>query len=200
MKDSHTNLNQVFICYRRQGSSWVAGRIYDSLIRKFGRDAVFKDIDSIPLGINFREHIESAVRQCSVFLVIIYDDWMGEGGEPGSRRIDDNSDYVRIEIESALRRHIPVIPLLIENTAMPPANGLPPPLTELALRHGMKINNDPHFHMDMDRLINRLEPYLQFKKDDLLILRRLTKRAIIFLACLLAVITIATVIILFKSK
>jgi hypothetical protein len=191
MNKAHRKLNQVFICYRREGSSWVAGRIYDSLARKFGRNVVFKDIDSIPLGINFREHIESAVRQCSVFLVIVYDKWMGENLEIGTRRIEDKNDFVRVEIEVALQRHIPVIPLLIENTVMPSAENLPESLKELASRNGMRVNNDPYFHMDMDRLINRLEPSLQFQKGDTKTLKRLTKWALVFLVTLLSIIAIA---------
>lgn len=175
-------LNQVFICYRREGSSWVAGRIYDSLVRKFGRDAVFRDIDSIPLGINFKEHIQSVVQQCSVFLVVINHGWMGERVDQGERRIDDPNDFIRIEIESALQRKIPVIPLLIEGTTIPLAESLPSTLKELRHRNGMRINIDPHFHMDMERLINRLEPDLQFKKTDLLLLRRLAKWTLVFIA------------------
>ncbi len=184
MSRSHRQLNQVFLCYRREGSSWVAGRIYDSLVRKFGRPAIFKDVDSIPLGINFREHIESAVQQCSVFLVIIYDGWTGKRIGSEARRIDDPDDFVRIEIESALRRQIPVIPLLIDNTSKT-LESLPSTLSELRHRNGMRINNDLSFHMDMDLLINRLEPHLQFKKGDVLILGKLAKWAVILIVCLI---------------
>jgi hypothetical protein len=194
MRFRQRKLNQVFICYRREGSSWVAGRIYDSLVRKFGRDAVFKDIDSIPLGINFREHIESAVQQCSVFLVVIYNGWMGERVDQGTRRIDDPNDFIRIEIEAVLQRQIPVIPLLIEDTSITSADSLPSPLNELGHRNGMRINNDPQFHMDMDRLINRLEPHLQFKKTDLVTLRRLAKWMVVFIVLLL----VLGVIIIFR--
>jgi hypothetical protein len=155
MSSSKRKLNQVFICYRREGSSWVAGRIYDSLVRKFGKPSIFKDVDSIPLGINFRDHIESAVQQCSVFLIVIYDGWMGDKSGQ-ERRIDDPNDFLRIEIEFALQRQIPIIPLNIENALIASAENLPATLDELRHRNGMRINNDPSFHMDMGRLINRL--------------------------------------------
>ena len=184
-------LNQVFICYRRENSSWVAGRIYDRLSQKFGRDVIFKDIDSIPLGINFKQHIESVVQQCSVVLVIVYHRWMGESAESGKSRIDDPNDFVRIEIESALSREIPIIPLFIEDAVIPSENDLPETMKGLVARHGMKVNNDPYFHRDMDRLINHLEPILQFKKSDLATLKKLRKFATIFFGSLTLILLIA---------
>ena len=173
----------------------MASRIYDRLVQKFGRDIIFKDIDSIPLGINFKQYIESVVQQCSVLLVVIHHKWIGESVEPGKSRINDPNDFVRIEIEPALKREIPVIPLFIEDAVIPIEN-LPETLKELAARNGMKVNNDPYFHMDMDRLINHLEPILQFKKSDLASLKTLMKLAVIFLASLVIVLLIATVRIL----
>ncbi len=78
---------RIFLSYRRQDSIGVAGRIYDRLRAHFGNDAVFMDIDSIPFGEDFREHINAAVGQCDVVLAVIGTKWAGETG--AQRRIDD---------------------------------------------------------------------------------------------------------------
>ncbi len=66
----------VFISYRRDDSADITGRIYDRLLQRFARDVVFKDVDSIPLGIDFRQHLESALSQCRVLIAVIGDEWI----------------------------------------------------------------------------------------------------------------------------
>ena len=77
------------------------------------------DVDSIPFGVDFRRQLEAAVAQCNVLLAIIGDNWLTSDPQANTRRIDDLADYVRIEIESALRRDIPVIPVLVGSAARP---------------------------------------------------------------------------------
>ncbi len=76
------------------------------------------------------------------------------------RRLDDPADFVRIEIESALERSIPVIPILVREATMPRPDDLPESLRELVFRSGLQIRPDPDFHRDMDRLINALSGLL----------------------------------------
>lgn len=152
--------DQIFICYRRDDSGATTGRIYDRLVQSFGKQTVFKDVDSIPLGINFQQHIESIIQKCSVVLVVIGDRWMEQTAAADQRRIDDARDHVRIEIEAALARDIPVVPLLVQGALMPAEETLPASVQELAQRNGTSVNNDPYFHTDMDRLIQSLKGYL----------------------------------------
>lgn len=147
---------RIFISYRRSDSADVTGRIGDRLVQRFGREATFKDVDSIPLGIDFRHHLDSVVGQCDVLLAVIGDDWLGVTNTDGQRRLDDPHDYVRYEIESALERGILVVPLLVEGTPMPKAETLPATLKDLAYRNALSIRPDPDFHVDMDRLIEEL--------------------------------------------
>jgi hypothetical protein len=150
----------VFISYRRDDSADIAGRIYDRLIQRFSKDIVFKDVDSIPLGIDFRQHLESALSQCRILLAIMGDEWRGGQGVDGKRRIDDPRDHVRLELEVALGRNIPVIPILVRNASIPAEEELPPSLKSLAYRNGIQVRPDPDFHGDMDRLIKGIEPHL----------------------------------------
>ena len=147
----------VFICYRRADSENVAGRIYDKLVQHYGKEPIFKDVDSIPLGIDFRTFLDEKVGQCKVLLVVIGDQWVTITDNNGNRRLDDIRDFVRIEIESALRRNIPVIPLLVRRATMPLEEQLPTEIKGLAFRNGIQIRPDPDFHNDMERLISALD-------------------------------------------
>ena len=129
----------VFISYRRKDSHYIADRIYDWLDREFGRDNVFKDVDAIPLGRDFRKSLQDAITRCDVLLAIIGPRWLGETDESGRRRVDDPGDWVRIEIETALERDIPVIPLLVDGASFPRGEDLPPSLEGLVYRHGMPV-------------------------------------------------------------
>jgi hypothetical protein len=153
----------IFISYRRQDSSDVTGRIYDRLVQQFGKEAIFKDVDSIPLGVDFRGILDKAVGQCNLLLAVIGRQWLSSQNESGARRLDDPRDFVRIEIEAALRRDIPVIPLLVQGTGAPGENDLPPSLQALVYRNAIPIRPDPDFHHDVDRLIKGIE--LHFKNN-----------------------------------
>jgi hypothetical protein len=151
----------IFISYRREDSKDIVGRIYDRLEAYFGREKVFLDIDKIPLGADFRERITHAVGQCGVLLVIIGEHWLevrhGEGANQGQRRLDDPSDFVRIEIEAALTRDIPVIPVLVSGAKMPGEQQLPEGLKELAYRNAAEVGSGRDFHDHVDRLVRAIK-------------------------------------------
>jgi hypothetical protein len=153
-------IGNLFVSYRRSDSADITGRIYDRLVGVFGRKPVFKDVDSIPLGTDFKEFLGKQVSNCSVLLAIIGDRWLDARGLGGMRRLDDPDDFVRLEIESALERGIPVIPLLVRGAHMPEEEDLPPSLRKLVYKNGIPIRPDPDFHNDMDRLISALEKYM----------------------------------------
>ena len=155
---------KIFISYRRDDSGDIAGRIRDRLVDEFGSDSVYMDIDSIPIGVDFRKHIDAAVRQCDVLLVVIGTEWLNASDPNGVRRLDDPADFVRLEIEAALRREVPVIPLLVRGSPMPGAASLPPPLQPLAYRQGVPIRRDPDFHPDVTRLIAGIKDHREARE------------------------------------
>jgi hypothetical protein len=142
----------IAISYRRQDSSPVAGRLYDRLQAEFGKGSVFMDFDSIPYGVDFREHIKQTLKRAKVVVAIIGPEWSG-GKELSIRRIDDPTDFVRLEVASALENGIPIIPVLVNNTPMPEAKNLPPELEGLAFRNGLALDTGIDFHHHADRLI-----------------------------------------------
>jgi formylglycine-generating enzyme required for sulfatase activity len=154
-------MSKLFISYRRDDTAEVCGRMDDRLAPRFGRANVFKDVDSIPLGSDFRAILRDKVDECAAMLVVIGRRWVEMADEHGRRRLENPGDFVRIEVEAALARGIPVIPVLVQGAAVPREDQLPASLAPLAYRHGIEVRGDPHFHRDLDQLIERLAPLLQ---------------------------------------
>jgi TIR domain len=117
--------SKIFISYRRDDSAGHAGRVHDRLEREFGRDLLFMDVDAIPFGADFVKVLSAEVEKCDVLLAVIGPNWLDAKGEDGNRRLDSENDFVRIEIAAALKRDIPVIPILLEGTRIPKAERLP---------------------------------------------------------------------------
>jgi TIR domain len=150
---------KIFICYRRDESAAAAGRVHDRLEREFHRDLLFMDVDTIQLGENFVHVLRAAVGQCDVLLAVMGPNWLNAIDEEGKRRLDNPSDYVRIEIAAALQRHIPVIPILLDGAIIPKAAALPKDLEELPHRAALDVRH-ASFQGDMDRLIQALKKRL----------------------------------------
>ena len=149
----------VFISYRRQESSGMAGRLYDRLVARFGDDQVFMDVDTIALGVDFTEVIAQAVSNCTVLLAVIGPGWLTATDDEGQRRLEDPDDIVRVEIQAALERDIRVIPILVEGAVMPRRQQLPEELAGLALRNAHSLRHES-FRPDADRLLAAIEPIL----------------------------------------
>lgn len=148
---------KIFLSYRRSDSNDVTGRIYDRLEDAFGREMIFKDVDSIPLGVNFADFLKTTLDECNVVLAIIGPTWLSCTDSQGYRRLDDPGDFVRLEVETALKRKVRVIPLLVSGASMPGDEELPNSLKSLIFQNAMSVRPDPDFHRDMDRLINQLQ-------------------------------------------
>lgn len=147
---------KLFISYRRDDSAGHTGRVHDRLQREFGPDLLFMDVDSIPLGVNFSNVIGDEVAKCNTLLAVIGPGWLDARDEKGNRRLENPDDFVRIEIGTALKRGIRVIPILLEGTRVPKADQLPDDLKELALRNGLDVRH-ASFPEDMERLIRGLK-------------------------------------------
>ncbi|MBY0568840.1 MAG: toll/interleukin-1 receptor domain-containing protein [Hyphomonadaceae bacterium] len=135
----------------------MAGRIYDALEKRFGRDRLFKDVDNLRPGAEFGEHIKALLPRCRVALILIGPNWVNAVDEEGRRRLDDPHDWVRVEIEIALAASgLDVVPVLVNGASMPRANELPESLHPLLRRHAASIRPDPDFRDDIDRLATAL--------------------------------------------
>jgi TIR domain len=147
----------IFVCYRRIDSADAVDRIYEVLERGLSRRGLFRDIDSMPYGIDFPSYIAQTLETCSVVLVVIGPAWLDARSENGSRRLDDPRDHVRLEIATALRvKGLRVIPVLVRNASMPTAEQLPDNIQELAGCSGLSVRPGVDFRNDMSRLVKHL--------------------------------------------
>jgi hypothetical protein len=148
---------RVFISYRREETAYAAGWLYDRLADHFGRDQIFKDVDSIQLGDDFVEVINAAVSACDVLLALIGDRWLTISDERGRIRLEDPNDFVRLEIEAAVSRDIRVIPVLVDGARMPRTDELPPGLAKLGRRQALELSA---IDFDTGRLLKVLDSTL----------------------------------------
>lgn len=154
-------MGKIFVSYRREDSADTTGRLCDRLAERFGAKTIFKDVDSIPIGSDYRAVLRQAVEESNVVLVIVGRQWLQLTDASGQRRLDDPRDFVRIEVEAALARNVPVVPILVQQAMMPSENDLPSSMSEFVYRHGLDIRSDPHFNGDVRQLIDQLVPLME---------------------------------------
>jgi WD40 repeat protein len=145
----------IFISYRRDESGY-AGRLFDRLIARFGRDQVFMDIDMLKPGEDFVDVLQRTVTACDTLIAIIGRQWLTAADGKGLRRLENPDDFVRLEIVTALEAGIRVIPALVGGAQMPPSASLPDPLKTLSRRHAITLS-DTGFHAAVQKLIETLE-------------------------------------------
>jgi hypothetical protein len=146
----------LFVSYRREDTSGHAGRLYDRLADRFGREQVFRDVDEISYGDDFVDTIDEAVGSCKALIAIIGPDWLNIQDRHGHRRLDDPNDFVRIELESALTRGIPIFPVLVRGAEMPDASELPEDLSRLARRQALEVS-ETRYEYDVGQLLAVLQ-------------------------------------------
>ena len=154
----------IFISYRRDDSEGEAGRLFDDLTRAFGNDAVFMDVVGIKPGVDFRKAIEDNVASCGVLLAIVGPAWASIIGADGKRRLEDPNDFVALEIASALRREVPVIPVLVHDAKMPSGDLLPESLKSFAFRNSVELSH-ARWNSDVALLEEALKAYVKPARD-----------------------------------
>jgi len=152
-------MRAIFISYRRDDSEGQSGRLYDDLVRHFGDGAVFMDVVGIEPGRDFRKVIDKNVACCGVLLAVIGPSWLDAKDETGQRRLDNPMDFVRLETAAALKRDIPVVPVLVRGARMPRSEQLPDDLKELAYRNGLELTH-ARWDSDIEVLIKALQRHV----------------------------------------
>lgn len=151
--------NPIFISYRRDDTEGEAGRLFDDLTREFGANSVFMDVAGIRPGVDFVQAIEQNVADCGVLLAIIGPTWTTITGASGQRRLDDPNDFVVLEIASALKREVPVIPVLVHGARMPSQDQLPESLKSFSHRNSVELSH-ARWPSDVKLLIDALNSYV----------------------------------------
>ncbi len=145
----------VFVSYRRQDAEVFAGRLYDTLVQEFGEDRVFMDVDTLKPGDDYIKAIERKLRHIDVFLAVIGNQWVTVKDERGSPRLADERDLLRLEVATALKRSIRVIPVLVGGATMPPVSDLPADIANVSRLHAFELTS-ARFRADVQLLVNTL--------------------------------------------
>jgi len=149
-------MSGIFISYRREDSAPYAGRLYDRLCARFGAARVFMDVDDIPPGADFAAHIGMRVAVCDALIAVIGKDWLTVRNGNGQLRLTEPNDFVGLEVASALRRGILVIPALVDGAVMPKPEELRDDLRDLASKNAVALQ-DHDFQRDVEIVIQALE-------------------------------------------
>lgn len=157
-------MRAIFISYRRNDAEGEAGRLFDDLVREFGEQSVFMDVSTLEAGRDFRKAIDESVGSCGVLLSMIGTSWLDAKNEAMERRLDDPADFVRLETASALKRDIPVIPVLVRGAKMPIAGQLPDDLKDLAYRNAVELTH-ARWNSDVQLLVKALRPFVSTKGE-----------------------------------
>jgi hypothetical protein len=149
-------MSTVFICYRRETAAAEARNLFNDLVAQLGKNSVFMDVDSIALGRDFRNVLQETLASCDLMLVLIGRNWADVKDEGGRTRLGDPGDFVRLEIEAALKRDIVVTPVLVQGALMPDADQLPTEIKDLAYRNGFELSHN-RWESDVREMIKRLD-------------------------------------------
>ncbi len=155
---------RICLSYRRADSGAITGRIFDRLVAHFGADLVFMDIDNIPVGIDFREHIDKVLGVGAILVAVIGRQWLGPMAD-GHFRIFSATDPVRVEIQTALQRKMLMIPVLIDGATMPTDAELPNEIKEFSFRNAIEIDSGRDFGVHVGRLIRAAEQMINSGRD-----------------------------------
>ena len=142
-------MSKIFLSYRRDDSRSVTGRIYDRLTQQLPEVQMFKDVESIPAGENFVEFSNLEIAKSELFIPIIGKSWASSL----MARQNEVNDYVRIEIEEALKLKIPILPVYVEGAIGPKPEELPPSIRAISFINALQVRPDPDFNHDMEGLI-----------------------------------------------
>src|SRR5690606_10510816 len=143
----------LFISYRRDESRHAAGRLADDLVDAFGADSIFRDIEGIDPGVDFKQALDKALGSCVVMLVLIGPRWLQMEDAHGGRRLDQPGDWIRMEIATALARDIRVVPVLLEGAILPEEDQLPEDMRPLVRRQAFELA-DGRWRGDLQRLVD----------------------------------------------
>jgi len=155
-KANTSTMPKIFISYRRTDTADISRRLYDALVKRLGQRSVFRDVDTLVKGENFRAGIERFLINSDVMLVMIGRQWLDVRDEKTHlRRLDDPEDPVRTEVEMGLRQVKTVIPVLVNGAPIPDEESLPRRLSQLTFQNAVRLN-DATFDDDLHKLLKAI--------------------------------------------
>ena len=150
---------RIFISYRRSDSAAIVGHIYERLAARYKAESVFRDINKMPLGKNFYDHIKEELSGCDIVLVVVGPQWLAIDAQ-GHSRIQQSDDPVRLEVEAALQSGATVIPVMVDDAAIPKSAELPESLKTFPALAGTRIHVEDFDH-HLERLMQSIDSVLE---------------------------------------
>ena len=148
----------VFISYRHKDSSQIVQRLIEKLKINHPSVEVFLDIPKLITGERFTEQLREAITEADVFVLLIGAYWLSA---EGLARLNETDDIVRREIVWAIRKYIPMVPVLLEDAHMPIPNQLPEVLHPIVELHAQRLRTE---HLEDDILLIQLSIAQAVKK------------------------------------
>ena len=145
---------RIFVSYRREDSAANARLLYERLSDKFGASRVFMDVEDIDPGDEWKRRLDAEIERATHVLVLMGPRWLGAADATG-RSLDNPQDNVRWEVSESLRRGKRVIPVLVDQAALPSAGDLPEALRALADKNFFALSH-LRFDRDAEALIEAL--------------------------------------------
>ena len=130
--------------------------MHEYLSGRFGDDRIFFDRSTIESGDVFPDRLRRGVEGCAALLSLIGPEWLDVRGDDGGRRLDDADDFVRREIALALEQGKKVIPVLFDDTPVPPRARLPDALQVLASCDALTLRGKTYEYQTQRRELVRL--------------------------------------------
>ena len=150
-----SSIEKIAISYRRSDTRWPTFLLYRELCRTWGEQRIFFDLDSIPAGDDFREHLQDIMQRSAVILAVMGQGWLGRRWLR-SPRIKYKNDWVRMEIRTALEKEILIIPILVDDAPMPIAEDLPQDLEDVSNRQAVRIRTGRDFEHDLTGILSAI--------------------------------------------
>jgi len=146
----------IFLSYRADDSSYAVATVHGALASRFGAGRVFLDRSSMRPGTIYPPAIRAALGRARVLVVLIGRTWLSATDPDGRRPADNDRDWVRREIRYALRRPIPVVPVLLDGARLPVPDELPDDIRALGLCQTARLGSRS-LHADIAELGDHLE-------------------------------------------
>jgi tetratricopeptide (TPR) repeat protein len=149
-------VSDIFVNYRSLDAQFGAAAIYELLANRFDRDRIFLDNHSIEPGAEYPDRIRAALEAMRVLLVLIGPRWLApDPGSPDRLLIDNERDWVRVEIGRGFERHVQVVPILLEGSRLPEPDMLPETVRPLVHCQAVEVS---HHRLGED--VNHLADWL----------------------------------------
>lgn len=140
-----TKKYDIFISYRREGGLEMADSIYQRL--QNAGYSVFLDLEQLASG-KFNEQLLSVIESCQDFILVL--------PENALDRCTQEDDWVRREVEYAIKQNKNIIPVMLRGFVWPHKDELPQTLSELPNYEGISATDHKVFPENMERLKSKL--------------------------------------------